>query len=76
MQTEQSAPGSRVAAGDVLAFVALAISVALAVGVVLCVSVLLLAAAAHAGCSEPKCKGTLYTSAPVAGRLPADARDS
>lgn len=74
MQTEHSAPGIRVAASDLLAFVVLAISVALMVGVVLSASVLLLAAAAHAGCSEPKCKVTLYTPAPVAGRSLADAR--
>ena len=65
MRTEHSAPGIRVAASELLAFVALAISVALLVGVVLSASVLLLAATAHAGCSEPKCKVTLYTPAPV-----------
>jgi predicted nucleic acid-binding Zn ribbon protein len=69
VQTEHSASSVRVAASDLLAFVALAISVALMVGVVLSASVLLLAAAAQAapiepdaaGCSGPKCKVTLYS---------------
>lgn len=82
MQTEHSAPGMRVAASDLLAFVAVAISVALVVGLVLSASVLLLAAAAHAaptrldavGCSEPECKVTLYTPALLARGSPAEAR--
>ncbi len=82
MQTEHSSPGIRVAASDLLAFIALAISVALMVGVVLSASVLLLAAAAHAapirpnavGCSEPKCKVTLYTPAPGARGSLAERR--
>jgi len=74
VQTEHSAPSVRAAASDLLDFVALAISVALMVGVVLTASVLLLAAAAHAGCSEPKCKVTLYTPATVARGSLAEAR--
>jgi hypothetical protein len=81
VQTEHSASSARVAASDLLTFVALAISVALMVGVVLSASVLLLAAVAHAApierdaadCSGPKCKVTLYTPAPVARGSLADA---
>jgi hypothetical protein len=73
VHNEHSDMGVGVATGDVLNFVALAISVGLTVALVLGASVLLLASAAHAapardeaaGCREPKCKAILYTCGPA-----------